>query len=203
MRSIARCNGRHRRHVSGGEPRADGLAAAESPGEVLRPGRAGRHHPARSDRRQDDAPVYAATPEEGRGDVSASLAGTGAQAHAGCAALSGTTAAHGDGGRQFHRRGSRRTAPRRRHAPLLGADEESRRQAARRHDGERTRCCDAGEHHPEHQFLRAVRLSRVACRQLRSDRLCLGIFQSEVSRRVHLRDSEQSADGLLHRLPCW
>ena len=57
----------------------------------------------------------------------------GLEAHAGRAAFSGTVAAHGHDGGQFLRRGGRRAAPRRRDAPLLGADEESRRQAPRRH----------------------------------------------------------------------
>ena len=107
-------------------------------------------------------------------------------------------AAHGDGGRQFYRRGGGGTAPRGRDAPLLGAHEKSRSQAARGHDGEWHRCQDAGHHHPEHQLVRSLRIPRVACCQLRSDRLCLRILQSEVSGGVHLRHSQQPADGFLY-----
>ena len=81
------------------------------------------------------------------------------EAHSGRAALSGAVAAHGDDCRQLLRRGGRRAAPRRRNAPLLGANEESRRQTARRHDGQRHRHKDAGQHRAEHQFVCAVRFS--------------------------------------------
>ena len=87
---------------------------------------------------QDDASLYAAAAEERGRDLSASFAGTCAQAHAWRSALSGATAAHGDDRCQLLRRGGRRAAPRRRDAPVLGAHEESRRQAPRGHDGQRT-----------------------------------------------------------------
>jgi hypothetical protein len=61
------------------------------------------------------------------------------QAHPGRAALSGAAAAHCHDRRQLHRRRSRRAAPRRRYAPLLGAHEESGSQTARRHDRQRHR----------------------------------------------------------------
>ena len=59
--------------------------------------------------------------------LSPSIPRTGAQADIGRAALSGTAAAHGDVGREFHWCGSRGAAPCRRNAPLVGAHEESRR----------------------------------------------------------------------------
>ena len=80
----------------------------------------------------------------------------GIEAHSGRAALSGTTAAHGDDGRQLLRRGGRRAAPCRGDAPLLGAHEESRSQTPRGHDGERHRHEDAGQHRAEHQFVCAL-----------------------------------------------
>ena len=115
------------------------------PEQILRPRRAGRDHPPRPHRRQDDAPLHAAPAEEGSGHLSASIARACAEAHARRSALSGAAAAHGHDRRQLLRRGSRRAAPRRRHAPLVGAHEESRRQAPRRHDGQRHRREDAGD----------------------------------------------------------
>ena len=57
------------------------------------------------------------------GHLSASIAGTGAEAHARRAALSGAIAAHGHDRSQLHRRGGRGVAPRRGHAPLDAAHE--------------------------------------------------------------------------------
>ena len=58
--------GRHGRRLPGGEPRADGDAAAHEAGALLRPGGRGGDHPARADRGEDGAPVpaTAATGEE-------------------------------------------------------------------------------------------------------------------------------------------
>ena len=47
--------GRHHRHVPGGEPRADVLPAAHAPAALLRHRGAGGHHPPRPDRRQNGA----------------------------------------------------------------------------------------------------------------------------------------------------
>ena len=60
--------GRHRRHVPGREPRADGVAAAHAPRAFLRHRGAGRDHPPRAHRRQDGASVSepAAGPRDGR-----------------------------------------------------------------------------------------------------------------------------------------
>jgi hypothetical protein len=56
---------------------------------------------------------------------------------------------------------------------------------------------DAGSHCAAHQLVRAVWISRVARCQLRSDRVCVGVSQSEIPGRVHMRHPEQSADGFL------
>ena len=66
-----------------------------------------------------------------------------------------------------------------------------------RHEQERHRGRDAGSHRAVHHFVRAVRISRVACRQLRPDRLCQRVSQVPLSGGLHRGDSEQSADGLL------
>ena len=64
--------GRYGGHVSGGEPRADGLAAAQLSGALLRSGGAGGHHPPGPHRRPDDASLHAAPAEERSGHLSAS-----------------------------------------------------------------------------------------------------------------------------------
>ena len=50
--------GRHRWHVSGGEPCADVVPAAHEARKVLRHCGAGGDHPARPDRRQDGASLF-------------------------------------------------------------------------------------------------------------------------------------------------
>jgi error-prone DNA polymerase len=94
--------GRHRRHVSSGESRADGFDSAQRADSLLRSRRAGGHHSPRPHRRQNDASVHAPPPRERRSHLSASFTGAGAEAHAWCSALSRATAAHGDGHRQLH-----------------------------------------------------------------------------------------------------
>ena len=73
---------------------------------LLRSRRRGRDHPARADRRQHGASVSGAPARRRAGDLRASAARAGAQAHARRAAVSGAAAAHGDGRRRIHRRGS-------------------------------------------------------------------------------------------------
>ena len=55
--------------------------------------------------------------------------------------------------------------------------------AARRHDAERNRTGSAGSDRAVHHFLRAVRISRIACSQLCADRICQRIFESAVTWR--------------------
>ena len=52
--------GRYGGHVPGGEPRADGVAAAQLSDTLLRPGSAGSDHPAGADRGKHVEPVHAA-----------------------------------------------------------------------------------------------------------------------------------------------
>ena len=66
--------GRHRRHVPGGEPRADGVPAAPAPRALLRHRGAGGDHPSRPDRRQDGASVSAPPPGPGSAGLPASRA---------------------------------------------------------------------------------------------------------------------------------
>ncbi len=94
--------GGHGGHVPGGEPCADGVDSAQCTDAILRPGGAGGDYPAGADCGQDDASIHAAEAGQGGGDVSASLAGAGAEADAGRAAVSGAVAAHGDDGGELH-----------------------------------------------------------------------------------------------------
>ena len=130
--------------VSGGEPGADGVAAAELSDEVLRPGGAGGDYPAGADCGEDDASVHAAAAGEGGGELSASFAGAGAEADAGRAAVSGAAAADCDDGGEFFRRGGGGVAAGGGDAAVVGADEESGGEAAGGDDGEWDRCEGAG-----------------------------------------------------------
>ena len=115
----------HHRRVSGGEPRADVLPAAPAPEVLLRHRGAGRHHPAGADRRQNAESLPAAPAGFGGGNLPASAAGAGAEAHSRCAAFPGTVAANGDD----RRRVSPAARPRSCGAPLASS---ARRSAWRR-----------------------------------------------------------------------
>ena len=130
-------------------------------------------------------------------DLSASLARAGAEAHAGRAAVSGAVAAHGDDRRGLHRRRSGRAAPRHGLQALGKAHERNRSQAARRHGTQRHLARSAGADRAVHHFVRALRISRIARRQLRADRLCQRLSEVSLPGRVHRRPAEQPADGLL------
>ena len=62
---------------------------------------------------------------------------------------------------------------------------------------------DAGQNRSIDHFFRALRISGIARRQLCPDRLCQRLFEMPLSRRVHRRDAEQPADGLLSVRPRW
>ncbi len=96
--------GRHDRCLPGRVARADGDAAAAEADALLRPRRRSGDHPSGSDRRRHGASVSQSPRRARAGDSAASLSRAGAGAHAGCAALSGTVAADGDGRRRVHRR---------------------------------------------------------------------------------------------------
>ena len=57
---------------------------------------------------------------------------------------------------------------------------------------------DTGPDRAGNFLVRALWISRVPCGQLRADRVCLGLLQGALPRRVYLRDAQQPADGLLH-----
>ena len=52
-------------------------------------------------------------------------------------------------------------------------------------------------HRPIDHLVRAVRISGIACRQFRADRVCQRVSEVPLSGGFHGRDSEQSADGFL------
>ncbi len=56
---------------------------------------------------------------------------------------------------------------------------------------------DAGSDRAVDHFVRAVRISGIACGQFRVAGLCERLLQGALSGGVHVRDSEQSADGFL------
>ena len=90
---------------------------------IIRPG---------PDRRPDGAPVSESPARRRAGDLPASVARAGAEAHARRAAVPGAAAAHRDGGRQLHRRRGRGAAPRDGLQALRGAHEGDRGAACAR-----------------------------------------------------------------------
>ena len=131
------------------------------------------------------------------GQLSASVARADSRAHARRAAVSGTAAAHGDGGGGIHRRTGRGAAARDGLQAIGTADEADRGAAARRHGA-------AGHHrrrrradrHVDH-VVRALRLSRVARGQLRAAGLCERVPQGALSGGVLHGAAQQPADGVL------
>ena len=55
----------------------------------------------------------------------------------------------------------------------------------------------AGRNYSLHHLVRALRISRIARRQLRADRLCQRIFEVPLPGRVHRRAAQQPAHGIL------
>ena len=48
----------------------------------------------------------------------------------------------------------------------------------------------AGRNYSFHYFVRALRISRIACREFRADRLCQRLFEMPLSGGVHCRVAE-------------
>src|SRR5947208_3241049 len=102
--------GRHHRRVPGREPRADGDAPARPPRAILRPRRAGRDHPPRTDRGRHGPSLHQPPARARAGDVPAPEPGAHPPPHARRPAVPGAVAADGDGDGRLHRDG-RRGAP--------------------------------------------------------------------------------------------
>ena len=127
----------------------------------------------------------------------ASLARADSRADARRAALSGTAAADGDGRRRLHRRPGRRAAAR--HGlQALGAAHEADRSPAARRDGapgdyRRRR---RANHHVD-RVVRAVRISRIARRQLRAAGVRERVPEGPLPGGLLHRAAQQPADGVL------
>ncbi len=110
--------------------------------------RAGGDHPAGTDCRTDGASLSQPPRRTRARPVPAPDARADSGAHARRSAVSGTAAAHGDGGGGIHRRTGRRAAARVRVQTVGTADEAGRSAAARRHDAAgNLRRRGGGDHH--------------------------------------------------------
>ena len=127
----------------------------------------------------------------------ASVARADSGADARRAALSGAVAAHGDGGGRFYRRAGRGTAARVRVQAIRAADEADRSPAARRHGAAGHHRRRRGADHHVGRVVCAVRISRVARRQLRAARLCERVSESPLPGGVLHGAPQQPADGVL------
>ena len=111
--------------------------------------------------------------------------------------VSGTTAADcNDRGQLYWRRGGR-LAPRHGLQTLASTHARNRSQAARRHDAQRHPGESAGRNYSFHYFVRALRISGVARRQLRAARLCQRLFEVPLPCRVYGCPAQQPAYGIL------
>ena len=135
---------------------------------LLRSRRRSRPHPSRPDRRADGASVSEPARGAGAGQFRSPAARAHPQAHARRAAVSGAAAAHGDGGRGVHRRAGRGPAPGDGLQAIREAHEAARGAAARGDGEARHHRRDRRSHRALHHVVRALRLPRVACRQLRA-----------------------------------
>src|SRR5664280_1078052 len=113
--------GGHDRPLPGGEPRADGFAAAPRAEDLLRHRRAGRDHPAGADRGRDGASPLRPAAGHGAGRVPAPVPRADPEAHARRAAFPGAASQDRDGGCGLHGRRGGRTAPRDGLQALAGA----------------------------------------------------------------------------------
>ncbi len=147
---------------------------------LLRPGRAGGDHPARADRRQAwSTPTSSAAQGREPVELPAPEPRADPQAHPRRAALPGAAAADRDGRGGVHRRRGRGAAPRHGLQALGRADGDDRGAAARgdgraRHHRRRPQDEIVQRDH----LVRALRLPRVARRQLRPHRLRLRLPQA-------------------------
>ena len=189
---------RHDRRLPGREPRADGDAAAHAARALLRPRRRGRDHPARADRGADGAPVSppARRARAGRPTRIPSLEPIlertlgvplfQEQLLRIAMAVAGFTGGEAEELRRAM--GFKRSVER------MSAIE------ARLRAGMAARGITGATQdeivHVDH-VVRALRLPGVARRQLRADRLRLGVPEGAPPRGLLLRAAERLADGLL------
>ena len=132
------------------------------------------------------------------GAYRASLARADPDAHARRAAVPGAAAADGDGRRRLHRRPGRGAAPRDGLQALREAHEADRSAAARRawRGNGITGDAAGADRHVDH-LVRALRISRIARRQLRAARVRERVSQGALPGGVLHGAAQQPADGVL------
>ena len=117
---------------------------------------------------KNGSPVFEATAGPGTGHLSSSITRAGARTHARRAAVSGTTAAHGDDRCRVHGRRSRTATPGLRIQALGSAHDGNRGQAACRDESKRHYRPCPGRDYPLDYVLCALRVSQIPCREFRS-----------------------------------
>src|SRR5262249_30414899 len=136
----------------------DVVFTADAAGTLLRHRGAGCDHSSRADRGKHGPSLLKATPGPREGDLSTSVARTGAGAHARCPALSGAIAADGHDRRRFHGRTGRRVTPRVRVQALRKKNERGGGAAAHRDGAERDYRRSSGSNYPFHHVVRTLRI---------------------------------------------
>ena len=190
--------GRHGRRLPGREPRADGVAAAARAREVLRPRRAGGDHPPGPDRRRHGATLLRRGAGREPVEYPHPVPRADPEAHARRAALPGAAPA------DRHGRGRTSPAARPRSCGARWASSARVERMAAIEDelragmsGERHRRRGAGADRQVDHVVRAVRLPRVARRELRADRVRERVPEGAPSRGVLRGAPQRLADGLL------
>src|SRR5579862_9655517 len=120
----------------------------------------------------------------------ASVARTGALAHIGSAAVSGTAAAYGDDcGRIYRRRGGRIAASV--WVQAFGkAHERGGSKTSPWHGAERNSRRNAGQNRSVHHVIRALWISRITCGQFCAACVCQRVFEMPLPRGVYGSDAE-------------
>src|SRR5579863_2173945 len=122
-----------------------------------------------------------------------SVARTGALAHIGSAAVSGTTAAHSHDSGGVYRRRSRRIAAGVRIQAFGKTHEGGGSKTSPRHGAEWNSWRDAGQNRSVHYVIRALWISRIACGQLCAACVCQRVFEMPLPGGVYGGDAEQPA----------
>src|SRR4029077_3570343 len=130
-----------------------------------------------------------------------SVARTGALAHIGSTAVSGTAAAHGHDCSWIYRRRSRRIATGVRIQAFGKTHERGGSKTSPRHGAEWNSWRDAGQNRSVHHVIRALWISRVARGQFCAACVCQRVFEMPLSGGVYGGDAEKPADGVFLSTP--
>ena len=196
LRDLAK--GRHGRHVSDGKPGADVVPAAPASQTFLRHCGAGRDHPPRADRRANGESVSCSAGRDAKQvtyphpSLEPVLKRTLGVPLFQEQLLRMAMIAAG-----FHRRRSGRVASRHGLQALGKTHEGDRGQTARGMERNGIIARSAGADRAVDHFFRAVRISRIARRQLCFDRLCQRLSEVSLSGGFHRRAAQQPAHGFL------